>query len=321
MHQENKDVFDRLNITNYHKKGYEGQGINICVYDTNFKPNDLPFADELENIIPLSENALQEWTDEDDHGIMVLDIVVQVAPKANIYYYSMDDNQYWSIFEDLEDASIDIFTTSIGRFTYPDLLRRRSEKSKTILFAAAGNDAEGGLSRPAKEKEWIAVGSTHDGKTRSEYSSIGEGLEVMGMSNLYARNKKGEKVRARGTSFASPLVAAMTALYLSANNLNKHEARDMIRSQAKSMDEEERSEKTGFGLFVLPKFPHKSKDQNKDTGIQTFKDIDDHWSKESIKHLSKKGIIGGYDDNTIRPNKNITRAEFFTIVDRCLNGK
>lgn len=46
-----------------------------------------------------------------------------------------------------------------------------------------------------------------------------------------------------------------------------------------------------------------------------FADIDEvSWAKESIEKLSGKGIISGYEDNTFRPSKNITRAEFAKLA-------
>ncbi len=48
-----------------------------------------------------------------------------------------------------------------------------------------------------------------------------------------------------------------------------------------------------------------------------FKDKSDipQWAESGIITLSKLGIINGYDDNTIRPNNTITRAEAVTLVN------
>lgn len=50
----------------------------------------------------------------------------------------------------------------------------------------------------------------------------------------------------------------------------------------------------------------------------SFKDIQNHWARESIEKLYKKGIISGRD-NGFYPDDPMTRAELATIVCRALN--
>ncbi|MBP3361822.1 MAG: S-layer homology domain-containing protein [Clostridia bacterium] len=51
-----------------------------------------------------------------------------------------------------------------------------------------------------------------------------------------------------------------------------------------------------------------------------FADIDSsHWAYDAVILCAEKGIVKGYDDNTIRPDNNITRAEFLTIILKTLN--
>ena len=47
-----------------------------------------------------------------------------------------------------------------------------------------------------------------------------------------------------------------------------------------------------------------------------FKDIKGHWAEESIKLFKDKEFINGYEDNTFRPNSNMTRAEFVKVVNK-----
>jgi hypothetical protein len=44
-------------------------------------------------------------------------------------------------------------------------------------------------------------------------------------------------------------------------------------------------------------------------------DISDHWAKTTIQSWMDKGLIKGYPDGTFKPNQNITRAEFITLVN------
>lgn len=48
-------------------------------------------------------------------------------------------------------------------------------------------------------------------------------------------------------------------------------------------------------------------------------DISGHWAKDSFIRLENIGIINGYEDGSYRPEDNITRAEFFTMINRAAN--
>ena len=49
------------------------------------------------------------------------------------------------------------------------------------------------------------------------------------------------------------------------------------------------------------------------------KDVVGHWAQDYIKLLIEKQAISGYPDGTFRPDANITRAEFATILVKALN--
>ncbi|MCL2352964.1 MAG: S-layer homology domain-containing protein, partial [Firmicutes bacterium] len=56
-----------------------------------------------------------------------------------------------------------------------------------------------------------------------------------------------------------------------------------------------------------------------DTGDMPFSDVhNEHWAANSIKNAYNKGWISGYPDGTFMPDKNITRAETVTIVNKLL---
>jgi hypothetical protein len=59
-------------------------------------------------------------------------------------------------------------------------------------------------------------------------------------------------------------------------------------------------------LFVFPiiSFAHQGSD------------ITGHWAEKDIVNWVEKGYIKGFPDGTFRPDKNISRAEFFAIVNR-----
>ena len=49
-----------------------------------------------------------------------------------------------------------------------------------------------------------------------------------------------------------------------------------------------------------------------------FSDIDGHWAQAEIMYASEVGWVNGYEDGTFMPDRNISRAEFITLVNRVL---
>jgi hypothetical protein len=54
---------------------------------------------------------------------------------------------------------------------------------------------------------------------------------------------------------------------------------------------------------------------------RTFTDIENHWSVSLINLLSKKQVISGYPDNTFKPDRSVTRAEFTSMLVKGLLEK
>lgn len=51
----------------------------------------------------------------------------------------------------------------------------------------------------------------------------------------------------------------------------------------------------------------------------TFFDVSkEHWAYDEIQALSETGLIQGYEDESFRPEKNITRAEVMTVINKIL---
>lgn len=52
--------------------------------------------------------------------------------------------------------------------------------------------------------------------------------------------------------------------------------------------------------------------------VKGFSDMNGHFSADAVTELVAKGVISGYEDNTFRPNGNVTRAEFAAMAVRAL---
>lgn len=52
---------------------------------------------------------------------------------------------------------------------------------------------------------------------------------------------------------------------------------------------------------------------------QSFTDIAGYWAEQYVSSLAQRQVIGGFPDNTFKPNAPITRAQFAAIVARAFN--
>ncbi|MDY0235575.1 MAG: S-layer homology domain-containing protein, partial [Gudongella sp.] len=53
----------------------------------------------------------------------------------------------------------------------------------------------------------------------------------------------------------------------------------------------------------------------------SFSDVEGHWANEYINSAAQKGWLNGYPDGTFKPNQEITRAEFVTLVNNVLERR
>lgn len=79
---------------------------------------------------------------------------------------------------------------------------------------------------------------------------------------------------------------------------------------------------SGSSVPSSPKLPYQKPQQAETPGQPTqppkteiFSDISDsHWAYKAIKQLNTDGIMTGYDDGTVKPDKSVTRAEFLKLL-------
>jgi subtilisin family serine protease len=153
----------------------------------------------------------------------------------------------------------DVLSCSWGVARHPDIesairfaVTRGRRGRGAAVFAATGNDAEARVSFPASDARAIAVGACNDRGVRSEYSNYGRGLDLVAPSSDPGRpgiTTTDVSLRGRGysagaycsnfggTSSATPLVAGVAALVLSANDsLLWDDVRAILRTTADKID-------------------------------------------------------------------------------------
>ncbi|KXO16910.1 S-layer homology domain-containing protein [Peptoniphilus sp. GNH] len=54
---------------------------------------------------------------------------------------------------------------------------------------------------------------------------------------------------------------------------------------------------------------------------KTFSDIKNHWARAYIESLSDSGFISGYEGNYFKPQNEISKVEFYSVVNNMANLK
>lgn len=212
----NKKEFDFLGITQWHEAGYRGQGLRV----------------------------VSRESEKSKHGKMVLDILKQILPEAEIICNK-------DVVDDLEN--IDGYTTSFfnEKDKYEKYIKASEElyKKNVFLTCAVGNDEYKALSQ---QRVWTSVGACilKDGEPkRIYYSATTEALDFMSLTNLQTDTGK-----FGGTSCANPVFFGMAML--AKQYIGKPTNEDLLKFiEINTVDLEDvgHDEFTGHGIFILPK--------------------------------------------------------------------
>lgn len=77
---------------------------------------------------------------------------------------------------------------------------------------------------------------------------------------------------------------------------------------------------TAYALMALEGCYFPLKKERDVKGV--FKDLPpSHWAYDAVCSLEEKGVLGGYPDNTFRPEKSLSRSEFARLLCAALNLK
>lgn len=85
-------------------------------------------------------------------------------------------------------------------------------------------------------------------------------------------------------------------------------------------EEQEPTEPVDPELPVEPELPEQPEPGTEEPVAPSpdFTDLTNHWAKSAIEQAVSKGIVNGYEDNTFRPNGQVSRAEFVAMLGRAL---
>ncbi|MFU8866496.1 S8 family serine peptidase [Natronococcus sp.] len=135
------------------------------------------------------------------------------------------------------DQGAEIINMSLGGGGYSSTMANACEYAQeqgSLLVAAAGNDFGGSVSYPAAYDSVVAVSSLDETESLSNFSNVGPEIELAAPgSNVLSTVNWDDYEEYSGTSMASPVVAGVAGLALSAHpGLSNEGLRDHLRATA-----------------------------------------------------------------------------------------
>lgn len=323
---------ERTNAPYVWKNGLTGKGIKIAILDTgvNRTHPDLKIKKGA-SFVSYTTN----FEDDNGHGTHVAGIIaaqnnnygtVGMVPDAEIYVakvLNQDGNGLQSnILKGIEWAmqqNVDIINLSVGgsasTTAFENTLKKAYDQG-ILIVAAAGNNREKGIGveYPAALPSVIAVGAIDKNDNHASFSAEGNEVDVSAPGvDIYSTYLNGTYELMTGTSMASPHVVGHLALLKESHpNLSHLEIRKLLEKQTVDLGEAGRDPKYGYGRIELPQHLQMQKEPVK------FRDLSNQWYADPIQRLVQQEIIFGYEDNTVRPLANITRAEATVMILRAL---
>ena len=260
MLKENDAIRKLLNVDVWHKAGYTGKGTTLVILDSSKgKPRkgmECYYTDVFGTAT------------ESGHSSNVGQIAHEFAFEGKILYFDNTRNQdaVFLVVEKLAiEGKVDVINVSLAGLygaETPNYLRYKElcEKYNITMVCAVGNDYyENRISYPAAYDFTIAVGSASAKTLKvSSFSNKGMEIDIASPSGVSIINSEGVIWQPSGTSYTSPITAALLLIYnqyLKENGLvtlKPEESRKLLRENSRDIEEEGFDIKTGHGLSCLP---------------------------------------------------------------------
>ncbi|MGG6449479.1 S8 family peptidase [Pseudobacillus badius] len=227
--------------------------IIIAVIDTGVDLDHPDLSGRLTNGYNVLEN--NDFPDEDSgHGIHVSGIIASETNNqegiAGITWYNkimpikaMGAEGYGTTFDIAKgiiwavDHGANVINRSLGNYQPSSLLKEAIDyayNKNVVMISAAGNENTIQPSYPAAYPEVLSVSAVDNTGRRASFSNYGDYIDVSAPGVQITSTYFNQQYAAlSGTSMASPHVAGLAGLLLSANpNLTNQEVIDIIKNSA-----------------------------------------------------------------------------------------
>lgn len=266
----------------------------VAVVDTGVD-SDHPFLEG--RVIPTKINTSATGirnNSEDDHGhgTRIAGIIAD-STLDNVYIKPYKVMDKWGKGTVITVAAgincairdgVDVINVSIGFEEDSEILKtaiRNAEEHDIVVTGAAGNDASDTIYYPASYSSVLKVTAINKENIFANFSSYGNSVDLAAPGvDIITSEIGGGFITVKGTSFASPFVAAAAAAIKSVEqHASSEDIISIILSSVVEIDEFKAEEKFGNGILYLPDY---------DNGINQN-------AKTDAPHFSHKSAY--YTDN------------------------
>jgi hypothetical protein len=258
-----------------------GQGVKVCIIDSGIDYTHPDLDDVYAGGYDYVDND-NDPLDGNGHGTHCAGIVaaedneegvIGVAPYASIYSVrSLDDAGSGSLSDVVAgidwaiNNNMDVLSMSLGASSGDSALQDacdRAYNAGIVVVAASGNDGQSSISYPARYSSCIAVGAIDSNHNLASFSNYGSQQEVVAPGvNIYSTMPTYSVTlnqwwygglsqnydQMSGTSMATPMVAGVAALVLSANSgLTASEVRTILQDTATDLGSSGWDQTFGYG--------------------------------------------------------------------------
>ena len=263
----------------------QGDKVRVAIIDSGIDYNHPDFYDKNGNSIILEDsyNATEDRivkidplgyeaiNDEVGHGTAVAGLIAAqinevgiqgIAPEVELLIIKaeVEEDGSFAHSSDLAFAlyyaiekDCDIVNMSFGGLDLKEILEAPvslATTSDTLLVAAAGNDHSDKPVYPAAFPNVIGVGALEkEGWEVADYSNFGDNVDVVAPGTVYTTLMGGKYGEMTGTSFASPIVTAISALYLTQNKYaTQAELEEDLYASCRDLDDIGYDAYVGYGV-------------------------------------------------------------------------
>ena len=312
-----------LNFQQAHEAGITGKGVKYGQIDTGWSDHpDFPTLPENQKF---RASVFISTVDGNGHGTLVRGLVSSHPDGKGIIGGAYDSDAYISkgLGDDgsggfssilecelwLQSQGCQVHNYSLGAPHKADdpalnAAIKRGKANGTIYVGASGNESSDNVGYPARLPEFIAVGAVDRNRITASFSNQGVTIDIAapGKGILSTDNQGGYRP-VDGTSFASPLVAALICLiiqWLRDQGL-EHAGQpviDVLFGNAKDAEMPGFDNKTGFGIACMPTIKEEKGDDEIEEGIEDIVVDCESWFSRFVKAILQfiKDINEGEDN-------------------------
>jgi serine protease len=233
-----------------------------------------------------------------------------ISENDNITAADLADAIRWAVDRGADLINMSIYMTWESKTLHEAV--RYAVSNGTLPIAIAGNKGRGRVTYPGRFEECVAVSAIDQHGRFWHASQYGPNVDVCAPGVQVLSTTPNGYRRMNGTSMAAPITTGVAALGLAVDpTLSPRQLRDRLVETAVGIGLPRR--KQGGGRVDAKNMVEAG------LGSTPYPVLEGYPFESEIRQFLEAGLLSGYPDDTFRPERSLTRAEFAAILDAILN--